>query len=147
MKEQAVIRPMRPSDFDGIVALDRAITGNDRTVYYRRKFRVLEDPDTVNMCLTAELDGMVVGFVMGDMFTGEYGVPEATATIDTIGVHPGHQDLGIGTNLFAQFRSNLKALNVRSCYVLVEWGDWELSKFFQKEGFVPSNRVNLELNL
>jgi N-acetylglutamate synthase-like GNAT family acetyltransferase len=147
MKEQAVVRPMRPSDFRGIVALDRAVTGNDRSLYYERKFRVLEDPDTVNMCLTAELDGTVVGFVMGDMFTGEYGVPEATAAIDTIGVHPGYQDHGIGTDLFAQFRSNLKALNVRTCYVLVEWGDWELSKFFQKEGFVPSNRVNLELNL
>jgi predicted N-acetyltransferase YhbS len=147
MKEQAVIRPMRPSDFRGIVALDRAVTGNDRGLYYERKFRVLEDPDTVNMCLTAELDGTVVGFVMGDMFTGEYGVPEATAAIDTIGVHPGYQDHGIGTDLFAQFRSNLKALNVHTCYVLVEWGDWELSKFFQKEGFVPSNRVNLELNL
>ncbi len=147
MKEQAVIRPMRSSDFDGIVALDRAVTGNDRGLYYGRKFRVLEDPDTVNMCLIAELDATVVGFVMGDMFTGEYGVPEATATIDTIGVHPGYQDHGIGTDLFAQFRSNLKALNVRSCYVLVEWGDWELSKFFQKEGFAPSNRVNLELNL
>ncbi|MCZ7663657.1 MAG: GNAT family N-acetyltransferase [Thermoleophilia bacterium] len=147
VQQEALIRPMRQGDFEGVVALDSLITGQDRSTYYRRKFRLLEDPDTVNTCLSAELDGAVVGFVMGDMFTGEYGVPEATAVIDTIGVHPHHQDRGIATALFEQFRSNLRALNVRTAYVLVEWGDWSLAKFFQKEGFRPSNRVNLELRL
>jgi predicted N-acetyltransferase YhbS len=145
--QEAIIRPMRPSDLDGVVALDRSVTGEDRSAFYRRKLRMLDGPDAVNMCLTAELDGIVVGFVMGDMFFGEYGVPEATAAIDSIGVHQSYQDRGIGTALFAQFRSNLKALNVHTCYALVEWGDWELAKFLEKEGFAPSNRLNLEIKL
>ncbi|GAB4249743.1 MAG: hypothetical protein Kow00122_07230 [Thermoleophilia bacterium] len=147
VQQEALIRPMRRGDFEGVVALDGLITGQDRSGYYQRKFRSLEDPDAVNTCLTAELDGKVVGFVMGDMYTGEYGVPETMAVVDTIGVHPDHQDRGIATALFEQFRSNLRALNVRTAYVLVEWGDWQLAKFFQKEGFRPSSRMNLELRL
>jgi ribosomal protein S18 acetylase RimI-like enzyme len=147
VQKEPIIRPMRIADFDGIVALDKGITGEDRSAYYRRKLRVLEDPDGVNMCLTAEVDNAVVGFVMGDMFTGEYGVPDATAAIDTIGVRPDYQDRGLGGALFDQFRTNLKALNVRTCYVLVQWGEWDLNKFFQRQGFVPSNRMNLELKL
>lgn len=147
VSQDAVIRPMKQADFEGIVAIDSAITAEDRSSYYERKFRVLEDPDVVNMCLVAEVDGKVVGFIMGDMFAGEYGIPEHTAVIDTIGIHPAYRDRGLATALFGQFKSNLRALNVRVTYVLVNWGDWGLSKFLERQGFVPSHRVNLELKL
>jgi len=147
MAQEPMIRPMKPGDHSDIVAIDTSITKDDRSGYYERKMRVLDDPDAVNMCLVAEAGGKVVGFVMGDLYTGEYGIPEATAVVDTIGVHPDYQDRGLGTSLFSQFRSNLKGLNVRAAYVLIEWSDWEMAKFFHKEGFVLSDRVNLELKL
>lgn len=147
VQRDATIRPMKRDDIRAIVGIDTSITKTDRTGYYVRKMRVLDDPDAVNICLVAELDGKVVGFVMGDLYHGEYGIPDTTAVIDTIGIQPDYQDRGLGTALFSQFRSNLKALNVRTTYVLIEWGDWQMSKFFEKEGFVPSDRVNLELKL
>jgi ribosomal protein S18 acetylase RimI-like enzyme len=145
--QEVVVRPMQSSDLAAVAAIDRAITAQDRTSYYERKFRLLEDPDVVNTCLVAEAGGQVVGFVMGDIFTGEYGIPDKSAVIDTIGIHPDYQDRGVASALFAQFRSNVKALKVKTTYVLIEWGDWEMAKFFEKEGFVPSSRVSLELPL
>lgn len=147
VQREAVVRPMRAGDLDAIVAIDRAITGLDRSGYYRRRLQMLDDPDMVNMCLVAEVEGVVAGFVMGDLFTGEYGLPEATAAVDTMGVHPSFQDRGLATQLFAQFRANVRVMDVRVVYALVEWGDRDLVKFLKKEGFVPSNRLNLELAL
>lgn len=141
------IRPMKREDVQAIIGIDTSITNADRAGYYERRLRVLDDPDAVNLCLVAEVEGKAVGFVMGDLYHGEYGIPETTAVIDTIGIHPDHQGRGLGSALFEQFRSNLKALHVKTTYVLIEWGDWEMAKFFEKEGFVPSDRVNLELKL
>ena len=146
-QQEATIRSMKRADIQAVVDIDTSITNTDRTGYYERRMRVLDDPEAVNLCLVAEVDGRVVGFVMGDLYHGEYGIPETTAVVDTIGIEPQYQDRGLGSALFEQFRSNLKALKVKKTYVLIEWGDWEMARFFEKEGFVPSDRVNLELKL
>lgn len=139
------IRLLRPEDLDAIVAIDQKITGTARPEYYRHKLAVsgLQDAQ-INASLVAEVDGQVAGFLMGTLFFGEFGIPENSALVDTLGVDLAYQDRGVGSALFEQFRSNMKAAQVEKIYTLVDWKDFGLLKFFGNMGFVPSQRLSLE---
>jgi ribosomal protein S18 acetylase RimI-like enzyme len=58
--------------------------------------------------LVIEVDGKVAGFMMGVVYLGEFGVPETTATVDTLGVDPVYQGPGVGTTLFEEYASHLR---------------------------------------
>ena len=75
------------------------------------------------------------------------GIPEATASLDTIGVHPDYQNQGVALELISQFISNVKKAQVEYVYALVNWNDWDMLKFLEKSNFVPSRAVKLELQL
>lgn len=142
------MRVMKRDDLDAVVAIDEMVSKQERRQYYERKLEsVTSNPYNINTSLVAEADGKVVGFVMGDVYFGEYGIPETSATIDTIGVHPGFQNRGVAHDLMDQFLTNMKAVGVRRIYTLVNWDDFSLERFFASHKFQPSKRVNLELQL
>lgn len=148
MAVQVNVRMIRKNDLDGVVAIDKLITGQDRREYYQRKLeQAVDNRHNVNASLVAEVDGRLVGFMMGDVFFGEYGIPDATATIDTIGVHPDFQKHGVASDLMDQFLMNMKAANVKKIYTLVNWNDFALEAFFSRHKFQPSKRISLELQL
>ncbi len=145
MSVNVTVRVMRPDDLDAIVAIDEKITGEARSEYYRHKLDATNLHDApINASLVAEADGKVVGFLMGTLFSGEFGIPENSAVVDTLGVDPQYQDHGVGSTLFDQFRTNMKAAGVEKIYTLVDWKDFGLLKFFGHMGFGPSQRLSLE---
>ncbi|MBM3390959.1 MAG: GNAT family N-acetyltransferase [Betaproteobacteria bacterium] len=146
MAVQVNVRMIRKNDLDGVVAIDKLITGQERREYYQRKLGQALDND-VNASVVAEVDGRLVGFMMGDIYFGEYGIPDATATIDTLGVHPDFQKHGVASELMDQFLMNMKAANVKKIYTLVNWNDFALESFFSRHKFQPSKRISLELQL
>jgi len=148
MATDRVMRVLKKSDLQAIVAIDEKTSGSNRREYYERKIGIITDPQrSINSSLVAELDGKVVGFVMGDVYFGEFGIPETTATIDTLGVDPSVQNKGIASDLLDQFMMNMKVAGVDKVYTLVNWNDFALEKFFSRHKFVPSKRINLEYQL
>jgi predicted N-acetyltransferase YhbS len=148
MAQQAQMRVMKPTDLDAIVRIDEQVSGENRLEYYERKLAMLLDQKhTINSSLVAEAGGKVIGFVMGDIYFGEFGIPETSATIDTLGVDPGIQNRGVASDLMDQFIMNMKAAGVNKIYTLVNWDDFALERFFARHKFVPSKRINLELTL
>jgi N-acetylglutamate synthase-like GNAT family acetyltransferase len=142
------MRLMKRDDLDAVAAIDALVTKQQRREYYERKIEsVITNPHNINTSLVAEVDGKVVGFIMGDVYFGEFGIPETSATIDTIGVHPNCQNRGVAHDLMDQFLTNMKAVGVRRIYTLVNWNDFGLEHFFASHKFEPSKRVNLELQL
>jgi ribosomal protein S18 acetylase RimI-like enzyme len=99
------------------------------------------------MGLVFEIEGQVVGFIMGEVYLGEFGLPETTATVDTFGVDPAYQGRGVGTALFEEYASHLRKIGVQAITMRVNWNDWGLLRFFEKVGFAPARVVNLELTL
>jgi len=87
----------------------------------------------------------VVGFVMGELFIGEYGISQEEATLDTIGVDPDCQHKGVGEQLIKEFVDHLKRVGVGSVTTLVRWDDPNLIRFFSANNFKPSETINLEL--
>ncbi|MBI4482973.1 MAG: GNAT family N-acetyltransferase [Acidobacteria bacterium] len=141
------IRVFAKEDLEQVVRVDRKITGRDHSKYYERKLQHLRNKDQINTCQVAVLDGQIVGFLMGYVYYGEYGIPESTASIDTLGVAEAFRGQGIAQRLFEHFARNMKALGVEKIYTLVDWSQWDLLGTFQAWGFSPSSMLNLEKDL
>ncbi|GAB4439534.1 MAG: hypothetical protein OHK0040_11060 [bacterium] len=144
---ELLIRPLKKDDLDELVIIDTEITGKKRESYYRRKFVEIFDSGRLSVSLVAEVDDRVVGFLLGQVYEGEYGIPENTAYLDTIGILPKYSKVGVGTRLLEQFVANMRACNVSKIYTLVNFSDTKLIKFFGSHGFSPSKRINLELEV
>jgi ribosomal protein S18 acetylase RimI-like enzyme len=97
--------------------------------------------------LVAELDGRVVGFIIGGASRWEYGVPENIGWIDTIGVDPACQRKGIAKRLFLEMVNSLKKMGVDTITTFVNRRDWVLLKFFQNLGFQKGDMINLEMDI
>ena len=143
------VRLMKPSDLEAIVKIDERVLKVPRRDYYCMKFeRNFEHRDTLPASLVAEdEEGNVVGFVMGHIYMGEYGIFQEEATLDTMGVDPDYQGLGIGGKLINEFFAHLKTLGVQKIYTLVGWDDAQLVRFFSANDFIPSRTINLERTL
>lgn len=148
MAEQRVMRVLKAADLDAIVAIDEKASKQNRREYYARKIATITDPSRgINSSLVAEVGGKVVGFIMGDVYFGEFGIPETSATIDSLGVDPGMQNKGLASELLDQFMMNMKVAGVNKVYTLVNWDDFALEKFFSRNKFAPSKRINLEYQM
>lgn len=143
------IRLMKPGDFDAVVAIDGKVLRTPRPEYYRVKFaKVLGSADSLPVSLVAEDEvGAVIGFVMGDLYMGEYGIFKEEATLDTIGVDPDCQKKGVGQQLIDEFVDHLKTLGVRKINTLVSADDSGLTHFFSINRFSPSRTINLERDI
>jgi ribosomal protein S18 acetylase RimI-like enzyme len=142
------IRLMQADDFIAVTRIDEKVLRVSRPEYYQLKFEELvQSTDRVPTSLVAEKeDGTVVGFVMGELLIGEYGISRE-ATLDTIGVDPDYGHQGIGKLLLQEFMDHLKALGARRIFTLVDSNDSGMTHFFRANQFSPSQTINLERSL
>jgi ribosomal protein S18 acetylase RimI-like enzyme len=140
---------MKADDFDAVVAIDEKILKASRAEYYEVKFeKLFASKDYLPASLVAEEeDGTVVGFVMGELYMGEYGIFQEEASLDTIGVDPDYQHKGIGEQLINEFIDHLRTVGVQKINTLVDWNDSKLIHFFSANQFIPSRTINLERSL
>jgi predicted N-acetyltransferase YhbS len=143
------IRLMRPEDFDAVVGIDEKVLKAPRPEYYEMKFeKLFRSKDYLPASLVAEdKNGTVVGFVMGEIYMGQYGIFQEAATLDTLGVDPSLQHQGIGEQLLNEFIDHLRKLGVKKINTLVDWNDSKLIHFFSANRFSPSKTINLERSL
>ena len=145
--ENILVRSLRQEDAARLVRMDHAITGRNRTAWYEGKLqRALEESD-LRISLGAEVDGCLVGAVLGSLHYGEFGLPEPIAVVDTILVEPGHGRQGVGTALLDQLVKNLRALGIERLRTEVAWDEYALNRFLGHRGFTPAPRLVLELRL
>jgi ribosomal protein S18 acetylase RimI-like enzyme len=141
-----IIRAMTIKDLQSIAEIDTKVLGLKRPGYWEVKLALVEKRSSMSS-LVAELDGKVVGFIIGDASGWEYGIPDTVGWIDTIGVHPDYQRRGIAKMLMTEMINNLKKVGVTTINTFVSWRDWELLKFFDANGFQRGSMMNLELKV
>ena len=141
------IRPLAMRDLDAIVEIDRKVLGKARTDYWENKIE-LSNTHYPLSCLVAEMDGKVVGVILGEVSGWEFGIPDTIGWVSTIGVDPAYQHQGIAERLTQDFVKNVKSVGVTILYTLVNWNDWDLLKFFRAMGFARGGEmINLELKI
>ena len=142
------IRMIQPVDYTAVVEIDELLSGSARPGFFKRKIELAaEKEDYLITSRVAVIDGRVVGFTMGDLYLGEFGIPERTATIDAIGVHPEYQKRGVAKALMNDLKSTLKKAGVEKIITRVEWNDWTLMRLFAATGFQPGTALNLTLEI
>jgi ribosomal protein S18 acetylase RimI-like enzyme len=148
-KSAITFRLMKADDLEAVVGIDEKILESSRSEYFEMKFEMLfESRDYLPTSLVAEeQDGRVVGFVMGTLYMGEFGIFQEQATLDTIGVDPDYQKRGIGERLLDEFMDHLRSLGVKRVSTLVDSEDSKLTHFFGANRFSPSRTINLERKL
>jgi ribosomal protein S18 acetylase RimI-like enzyme len=144
--EAVSVRDLREEDLPAVVKLDALLGGRTRGEYYERKFEECRAA-TPRISLAAEVDGMLVGFLLGRLYYGEFGLPEPTAVIDSIGAHPEFAGRHVGQALLGQLVANMKMLGIESIRTEVEWRAHDLVRFLAKQGFQQAPRLCLELRL
>ena len=156
--ENVKIRALGDEDLNAVVRIDKNIFGIERRGYWKRKIGysdIFPRP-----ALVAEIDGKVVGFILGFVSGWEFGVPDSVGWIDTVGVDPAYQRRGIGTSLFCKLVEALKCSGqekmpetdqskpivegVNIINTLVSWDRWDLIQFYHAMGFKKGNMLNLE---
>ncbi len=126
-----VIRTIVPSDLDRVVEIDVKVLGKPRLEYWETKLELVGKRSQISS-LVAELDGNVIGFIIGGASRWEYGVPENIGWIDTIGVDPDYQRKGIAKILFTEMTNNLKKVGVDTIITFVKRRDPILLNFFKR---------------
>jgi ribosomal protein S18 acetylase RimI-like enzyme len=144
------------------VEIDKKVLGNERRAYWKRKIAYADIYP--RPALVAELEGKVVGFIMGYVSGWEFGVPDTIGWIDTLGVDPEYQRRGIGRALFSALIENFKHSGrektlvakelekpqiegVNVVYTLTNWNDWDLMQFYYAMGFKKGEMLNLKLKI
>ena len=150
MNERSItIRLMKAEDYDAVLSIDGKVLQTPRPEYYQIKFeKLFGSKNYLPTSMVAEDEnGTVVGFVMGELYMGEFGIFQEEARLDTIGVDPDYQHKGIGEHLIDEFMDHLKQIGVQKVHTLVAWNDPKLIQFFSANRFHPSSTINLERSL
>jgi ribosomal protein S18 acetylase RimI-like enzyme len=137
------VRIMAEADLPRITEIDAKARGHREQAYLEEQFAYCVGDPGMNTSLVAEADGLVVGFLLGRIFLGEFGIPSTRAVLHTIGVHPEFTGHGVAHALLSQYRKNMEALRTEAIHTLVEWDRFELLAFFKSAGFRPSREVDL----
>ncbi len=147
MESAVVIRTLCAEDAERLVRMDQEISGRARRAWYEQKVeRALRDTD-VRISLGAELDGLLVGALLGSVHYGEFGLPEPIAVLDTMLVDRRFRGRGIGAAMLDQLLKNLRGLRISRLRTEVNWNELELLRFFGEAGFAPVPRLVLELDV
>jgi GNAT superfamily N-acetyltransferase len=140
-RDRIPVRAMTERDLRALIAIDRRITGWDRTAYFQSMLAEAMDDSDIRVSLVAECDGAAVGFIMARVDLGEFGRMEPVAVIDTIGVDTDYRDRGVGRALLSQLLVNLMTLRVERVRTEIDWRQRDLLAFLDHCGFHPSQEL------
>jgi ribosomal protein S18 acetylase RimI-like enzyme len=131
------IRALEDIDISPIVAIDEKIGGRYRPEVWERRigYYLRRDPEG---SVVAEVAGEVVGFMLGELRSGEFGLEEPTGWIEVLGVDPGHRGKAIGRRMAEALLAHFRELGAHSVRTLVDGEAEELSGFFASLGFEPA---------
>jgi ribosomal protein S18 acetylase RimI-like enzyme len=146
LTERVKLRDMKPEDLKDISRIDQEILGTARPAYWKSKIAALEKRSGIAP-LVAEVEGKVVGFIIGEASGWEYGVPEEVGWIHTIGVDPAYQGKNVGPFLVRELLANMKKVGVSVVYTLINWKEGSLLRFFDRMGFDRGDMLNLQKRL
>jgi ribosomal protein S18 acetylase RimI-like enzyme len=141
------VRQLIKDDLDFIVEIDTKVLGEARRDYWVTKIIKQAETRPPDASLVSEIDGKVVGFILGEVSGWEFKVPNNIGWIDTIGIDPDYQNRGIAKVLANALVANLKSYGVDTIYTLVNWNDWDLLQFFHAMGFSRGDMINLVLKV
>lgn len=141
---QIVIRKMWRDDLDAVIALDAHATGVAKPDYWVETFKRFVPPTARRCAFAAEQDGALVGYIMGEVRSWEFGSPPC-GWVFAINVAPEAREAGIGTKLLDSARAAFRKAGIKSLRTMVARDATLLLSFFRAEGMTAGPFVELEM--
>jgi len=147
------IRPLSLDNIKDIVRIEKRIEGKlgiineERMEYLKEATRYNIERSDPMMSLGAELDGNIVGFIIGEIRIWEFGIAEKTGWIRILGVDPDFQRRGIGRKLGEALLEHFERRGIKRIRTMAEWYTGDLISFFKSLGFNMLNMIPLEKEL
>ena len=140
------VRPLDELDISAIVRIDERISGVYRPDIWEQRvgFYLRRDPGASQV---VETDGKVVGFMLGDLRAGEFGLEEPSGWIERFGIDPDQRGRDLGRLMFAAMVAHFKAGGARTVRTLVDRKDASVAGFLRAVGLTPSPLEALEMRL
>ena len=140
------IRPLDELDIGSLAKIDEKVTGTYRPEEWERRaiYYIRRNPETSQV---AEIDGAVVGFMLGEVRSGEFGLEEPTGWVEVMGIDPARQGQSIGRKLAEAMFEHFKASGAKTVRTLVSTQSDDIVKYFLALGFAPSPIQALEKSL
>ena len=137
MNETPRIRPLDELDIDAIVGIDEKIGGRYRPEVWDRRigYYLRRDPEA---SVVAEVGGRVIGFMLGEVRSGEFGLEEPTGWIEVLGVDPAHRGKAVGRLMAEAMLEHFRRQGATSVRTFVDEEMAGLGSFFGSLGFEPA---------
>lgn len=136
--EAPTVRSLTELDLDGIARIAEKTRGRyepelweDRVTYYLRR--------APEGSVVAEADGEIVGFMLGDVRQGEFGIEEKSGWIEVLGVDPDASGRGVGRALAEEMLARYRKAGVRTVRTMVDSSMPEVEAFFTRLGFAADS--------
>ena len=144
MSASAHVRDATAADIAAVAAIDAANTGLAKPDYWRALLTgVGEDGRSF---LVAEADGLVIGFIVGEVRTWEFGSP-ACGWVFAVQVAEAEREGGIGRQLLDALCDRFRAAGIEVVRTMVSRRDGVILSFFRAEGLTAGPYIELEKRL
>ena len=134
---QMRIRPVDETDIGAVVDIDEKIDGRYRPEVWEGRigYYLRRDPEA---SLVAEVNGKVVGFMLGEVRSGEFGLEEPTGWIEVLGVDPDFRGQAVGRRLAEAMLAHFRGKGAVTVRTLVDEKLAGIGQFFTSLGFEPA---------
>jgi len=141
----ARVRPLDELDIGSITRIDEKISGSYRPEFWEQRvgYYLRRDPESSQV---AEVEGKVVGFMLGDVRAGEFGLEEPSGWVERFGIDPEFRGRDLGKRMFEALLAHFRAAGVTRVRTLVE-RDAAVGGFLQALGFEPSALQALDMRV
>ena len=134
------VREMEPDDIPQVMEIDR-MSGGRRAITYQDQINSFLGGE-LGLSYVAELDGRVVGFLMGRMLERRY-APYVGAWVEILGVEPDLKRRGVGRRLLEEFLEGCRKKGVQDVHAVASIRDTEVKPFLEAYGFREGELVHL----
>ena len=141
------IRPLEERDIARSVEIETAILGSKRSATLRGSLTAYLAKGDRNACIAAEMDGTLVGFLIGEVRTWDFGEDQEVGWIKIVGIDPAHQGKGIGKALGEALLQYFQEREIRTVRTAVDWDAADMIAYFRTLGFERSGHIGLEKRL
>jgi len=143
-----VVRELRAADLEHVVRIDDQHTGQPKPGYWERVLTgfIRRDDDRERVGLAAEVDGRMVGYLLGEVRAFEFG-SEPCGWIFAVGVERDRLRGRVASSLLDEAGRRFKDSGVSRMRTMVRRNDVPVLSFFRANGFVGGEFVQLELDL
>jgi ribosomal protein S18 acetylase RimI-like enzyme len=134
-RKEPVVRALAARDLDAVVAIDAALAGRTRRVYFERRLAAALRAPKLHAQFAVEQDGALAGYVLGRVLEGEFGSVEPAMRLETIGVKPAFQGRGFGVALGRALEQEARRRELKEMRTAVRWRDSGMLHYLDAAGY------------